>query len=124
MNKTAYDFTLDDLQNILNENKYWGYSAKITVREFLKFSVIMATEWHSYRDSENRLVTRSDMVHVDHSTLAKKATQIPYEIFKQVFHLLIRRCNRQKALLCMTGAIWSSNGWTSGKSRDICLLSD
>lgn len=33
---------------------------------------------------------------VNYSTVSKKASDVPYEIFKDLFHLLISKCNRAK----------------------------
>ncbi|MBE1556957.1 transposase [Sporosarcina limicola] len=33
---------------------------------------------------------------VNYSTVSKKAADVPYEIFKDLFHLLISKCNRAK----------------------------
>ncbi|SEN74227.1 hypothetical protein SAMN04487895_102417 [Paenibacillus sophorae] len=47
----------------------------------------------SYRDGAPR-TSRSGLEAIDYSCLSKKAKDVPFDIYKQLFHLMIRKCNR------------------------------
>ncbi|MFC4545962.1 transposase [Paenactinomyces guangxiensis] len=38
--------------------------------------------------------SHTDLVAVDYSTLSKKASEVPYSFFKELFHLFLGKCNR------------------------------
>jgi hypothetical protein len=38
----------------------------------------------SFWDSEEKMKTRADLVNVDYSTLSRKASDVPYEIWKKL----------------------------------------
>jgi hypothetical protein len=64
--------------------------------ELLKFWVSAAIGgWKSFRDSEEKMKTRVDLVNVDYSTLSLKASDVPYGILKDTFHELTQKCNRR-----------------------------
>ncbi|PMB09905.1 IS4 family transposase, partial [Fischerella thermalis CCMEE 5273] len=85
----------NQIQEIVKKYNVCDTARKLTVYEFLKFSVVSAVgQWKSYRESEDQLAAHSELVAVDHSTLSKKARDLPFSILKDSFHYLTQRCNR------------------------------
>jgi len=110
-----------ELASILKKYGYRDTARKFTVLELLKFFVAAAVgEWESYRESEEQLAGRSDIVRSDHSTLSKKAKELPYFISKEVFHRLISKCNRKtRRLLKLPVTLYAddSTSVTVGEGR-------
>jgi hypothetical protein len=92
------------LQQIISEEEVYEIAAKygyqevarkFTAYELLKYWVTAAVEeWNGFRDSESAMMNISDLQAVDHTTICKKAGLVPYLIFKELFALLVQRCNR------------------------------
>jgi hypothetical protein len=86
----------EEMQNVVKSYEYQDTARKCTVFELLKFWISAATGgWESFRASEEKMKTRPDLVNVDYSTLARKASEVPFEILKETFHELVQRCNRR-----------------------------
>jgi Transposase DDE domain len=87
--------TEEDITRLAKQYGYEDTARKLSLMDLLKFWVISAAEkWSSFRDSETKLPNYTELPNVDHSTLAKKAKAVPYEIIRDVFQLLIERANR------------------------------
>jgi hypothetical protein len=85
-----------EMTEIAQSHDYQDTARKCTVMELLKFWISAATGgWKSFRDSEEKIKTRPDLVNVDYSTLSRKASDVPYPILKDTFHELTKRCNRR-----------------------------
>jgi hypothetical protein len=85
-----------EMTEVVKSHDYQDTARKCTVMELLKFWISAATGgWKSFRDSEEKIKTRPDLVNVDYSTLSRKASDVPYLIWKDVFHDLSKRCNRR-----------------------------
>jgi hypothetical protein len=54
---------------------------------------------NSFRESEEQLRGCSGLVAIDHSTLSKKVSRVPFKGFQDLFHLLVKRCPRR--IRCM-----------------------
>ncbi len=85
-----------EMKEVVQSHEYRDTARKCTVWEMLKFWNSAAIGgWESFRDSEEQMKTRADLVNVDYSTLSRKASEIPYEIWKDTFHEFVQRCNRK-----------------------------
>lgn len=60
---------------------------------FLFLAQAALQQWSGYRDGERRMET-CGLASVDHSTISKKAKDVPFELFKKLLHRLLQRCNR------------------------------
>jgi Transposase DDE domain len=86
--------TEEDVKQILETLDYEDTARRFTAHQLLLFFTHAALEeWDGYRSGVGKAVT-SGLLKVDHSTFSSKAGDVPYELFKQLFHLLISRCNR------------------------------
>jgi hypothetical protein len=67
---------------------------KLTVYTLLQYWIHAALEkWEGFRDGADRAF-KSGLLPINYSTFSKKASEVPYEIFKRLFHLLVSKCNR------------------------------
>lgn len=89
-------WTEKERKEVVQSHGYQDSARKCTVSEMLKFWISAAIGgWKSFRDSEEQMKTRTDLVNVDYSTLSRKGSEIPYEIWKDTFHAFIQKCNRR-----------------------------
>jgi hypothetical protein len=76
----------------------WGYrdtARKFSTQDLIRFFVISsAKDWKSFRDAETKMPKEESLPSVDHSTLAKKAQNVPYEILQELFSRLVNRLGR------------------------------
>ncbi|WP_157685418.1 IS4 family transposase [Paenibacillus donghaensis] len=86
--------TEDDVNEILQELQYKDTATKFTVNQLLLFFMQAALgQWDSYRSGVGQAVT-SGLLPVCYSTFSSKASEVPYEPFKRLFHRLLSKCNR------------------------------
>lgn len=86
--------TEDDVNEILQELQYKDTATKFTVNQLLLFFMHAALgQWDSYRSGVGQAVT-SGLLPVCYSTFSSKASEVPYELFKRLFHRLLSKCNR------------------------------
>lgn len=79
---------------LLEELKYVEVGRIFTVYDlFLFLAEASFQQWDGYRDGEQRMGL-SGLRTVDHSTLSKKAKDVPFELFKRMLDLMIQLCNR------------------------------
>lgn len=84
----------EDVKRILEDLDYNDTATKFTAHQLLLFFTHSALgEWESYRSAVGKAVTCGLRL-IDYSTFSSKASDVPYELFKQLFHLLLSRCNR------------------------------
>jgi hypothetical protein len=84
----------EDVKKILETLGYSDPARRFTAHQLLLFFTHAALgEWESYRSGVGKAIT-CGLLKVDYSTFSSKASSIPYDLFKQLFHLLISRCNR------------------------------
>jgi hypothetical protein len=82
------------VKRILEDLDYKDTATKFTAHQLLLFFTHFAlVEWESYRSAVGKAVT-CGLRNIDYSTFSSKASDVPYELFKQLFHLLLSRCNR------------------------------
>ncbi|MGO4546644.1 IS4 family transposase [Paenibacillus sp. 2TAB23] len=73
---------------------YVDSARKFTVYDlFLFLSQAALQQWDGYRDGEKRMPF-SGLERVNYSTISKKAKEVPFELFKQLLSLMIKKCNR------------------------------
>lgn len=112
-------FTIEEQKQLLQTISYHDSARKFTVRESLKFWLYASLgKWSSFRESEEQMKAHSDLVHVDHSTLSKKASEIPFSFYQQAFNLICSKCNRkQKRRLSLPVFAVDSTTITVGMGR-------
>lgn len=80
---------------ILEKLGYIDVARKFTVYDLFLFLAEAAfQQWGGYRDGEQRMGL-CGLQTVDHSTLSKKAKDVPFQLFKELLDLMISLCNRQ-----------------------------
>ncbi|KHL96946.1 hypothetical protein QW71_04890 [Paenibacillus sp. IHB B 3415] len=85
----------EKIRPILEELKYIDVARKFTVYDLLLFLGEAAfQQWDGYRDGEQRMSLCGQRA-VDHSTLSKKAKDVPFALFKRLLDLMIGLCNRK-----------------------------
>lgn len=85
----------EKILSILKELNYIDVARKFTVYDlFLFLGEAAFQQWGGYRDGEQRMALSGQRA-VDHSTLSKKAKDVPFEIFKRLLDLMISLCNRK-----------------------------
>lgn len=86
--------SLEELLSLLEKHNYVDVARKFKVEDLLDFFVASALEkWAGFRDG-TEVMASIGLSPVNYSTVSKKAADVPYEIFKDLFHLLIGKCNR------------------------------
>ncbi|TXK65375.1 IS4 family transposase [Paenibacillus sp. N3.4] len=85
----------DDVQQILSELNFEDTARKFTAHQLLLFFVNAALgQWSGYRSGVGKAKS-CGLAPVCYSTFSSKASEVPYELFKRLFHMLISRCNRE-----------------------------
>ncbi|MCM3292090.1 hypothetical protein M3661_18360 [Paenibacillus sp. MER 180] len=137
------------LQSILFEEEvihlaelvgYHETARKFTVYTLLQYWAQAAFEqWDGYRDGADRAVT-CGLTRANYSTFSKKAKDVPFELFKRLFHLVHQKCSRQtrrqlkfpKELLLIdsttitvgkTRLPWAPVPWRTSRSEAACCFS-
>jgi len=84
----------NELLSIAETHQYVDEVRKFGVRQLIDFLLAAALEkWSCYRDGADQMeAVKLPPVH--HTTISKKAGNVPFELMKDVFHLLVSRCNR------------------------------
>lgn len=85
----------EDIQTITEAVGYHDSSRKFTVRTLIDFFLLAAVhEWKSFRHGADVAPTYQ-LPRFHYSTVANKAKEIPYEIMKRLFALIVSKCNRK-----------------------------
>jgi len=83
------------LLTILKQYDYIDTARKCTVSLLLVFfAIASANQWKSFRH-EADLVTSYGLLPCDYSTVSKKVSHVPFEIYKEILALALSRCNRE-----------------------------
>lgn len=83
-----------DLQPFIDKAGYREKGRKCKLYDLFLFLAQAAhQQWRSFRDGAVRGPS-CGLKNLDYSTLSKKAKEVPFEIFKDLLHLLVSRCNR------------------------------
>ncbi|MEK3668972.1 IS4 family transposase [Paenibacillus sp. FSL R10-2771] len=88
--------TSDEVEMVTGQTKdYVDRGTKMTVGLLLDYFVQACYhKWDGFRQSA-RLGPNFDLPEIHYSTLSGKAGEVPYEIFKRIFQMLVTKCNRQ-----------------------------
>jgi hypothetical protein len=86
-------------EEVANLCEKWGYedkARKLSAHDLIHFFVISsAKKWEGFRDAETKLPKEESLPSVDHSTLAKKAQRVPYQILQELFSRIVKRLGRR-----------------------------
>ncbi|MDQ0219273.1 hypothetical protein J2S21_002368 [Peribacillus cavernae] len=84
----------DEVNNISEVLGYHDSARKLTVFCLVEYLLTAAAnEWKSYREGAD-VGLGYVLPQVDHSTLSKKAAHVDYKVLKQIFELVVSKCNR------------------------------
>jgi hypothetical protein len=87
--------TSEEVESVV---KYVGYedkARKFTVYHLLQYWCVAAfEEWPSYRSGADHAAS-SGLPEVHYSCFSGKAAEVPFAVFKELFHLLVHKCNRE-----------------------------
>lgn len=84
----------EELQPLIELTGYEDTARKLTVQALIQYLVMAAAcEWKSLRYCAD-VGSTAGLVDVNYSTLSKKLGQLDYTLMKQVFELIVRKCNR------------------------------
>lgn len=87
--------TEEEVKKLVAQVGYEDTARKCTVYQLLSFFAQAAFgQWKSYRHGALQ-TSLCGLPKMDYSSLSKKAKDIPFEIFKQLFHLFVQKCNRR-----------------------------
>ncbi|WP_409250719.1 IS4 family transposase [Bacillus sp. SCS-153A] len=86
-------------EEVANLCEKWGYedtARKLSAHDLIHFFIISsAKKWEGFRDAETKLPKEKSLPSVDHSTLAKKAQSVPYQILQELFSRIVDRLGRR-----------------------------
>ena len=86
----------EELKELLEKHHYIDVARNFKVEDLLDFFMASALEkWTGFREGTD-VMASIGLSSVHYSTVSKKAADVPYEIFKDLFHLLVSKCNRAK----------------------------
>ncbi|NEW06353.1 hypothetical protein GK047_10040 [Paenibacillus sp. SYP-B3998] len=86
--------TEEDVKQILQTLNYKDTARKFTASQLLLFFMHAALgEWDSYRSGVGKAIL-SGLIPVRFSSFSSNASEVLYELFKQLFHRLLFKCNR------------------------------
>jgi hypothetical protein len=84
----------EEMELLLHQLGYVDTARKFTAYDLFLFLAESALQqWDGYRDGEKRMPI-CGLPKADHSTISKKAKDVPFEVFKQLLHSIINKCNR------------------------------
>ncbi|MCS7462868.1 hypothetical protein N0M98_22340 [Paenibacillus doosanensis] len=87
--------TPEEVESIVNRSGYADKARKFTVYQLLQYWCTAAyEEWPSHRAGSDR-ASLSGLVEVHYSRFSSKAAEVPFAVFKEIFHLLVRKYNRE-----------------------------
>jgi hypothetical protein len=87
--------TPEEVESAVQQSHYTDNARKFTTYHLLQYWCLAAFEqWESYRSGVDHAVS-SGLVSVHYSSFSGKAADVPFSIFKELFHLLVSKCNRK-----------------------------
>ncbi|MEK4733481.1 IS4 family transposase [Paenibacillus sp. FSL L8-0641] len=87
--------TPEEVQRVVKLIGYEDKARKFTVYHLLQYWCMAALEqWGSYRSSVDYAALCGLPV-VHYSRFSTKAAEVPFSVFKELFHLLVCKCNRE-----------------------------
>lgn len=110
----------DEVKEVVQAIGYHDKGRKFTVFTLLQFLTNSAVgEWESYRAGVDK-APDCGLPAVNYSTFSKKAADVPYEVFKRLFEILVSKCNRstrRKLRIPSALLLIDSTTITVGKTR-------
>ncbi|ANS73975.1 transposase [Paenibacillus yonginensis] len=87
--------TPEEVALVVKTVGYTDKARKFTVYHLLQYWCAAASEeWSGYRFGAD-CAGRSGLPKVHYSSFSGKAAEVPFAVFKEIFHLLVRKCNRE-----------------------------
>jgi len=87
--------TPGEVESIVKTVGYVDMARKFTVYQLLHYWVAAASEeWSGYRFGADHAAS-SGLSPVHYSCFSGKAADVPFAVFKELFQLLVRKCNRE-----------------------------
>lgn len=87
--------TPEEVEKVTKSIGYKIKSRKMSVYNLLEYFIVSSIEQSkSYRETVT-YAKRYGLERVHHSELSKKASSVPYKVFKDLFELLLTKCNRK-----------------------------
>ncbi|MFS8213481.1 hypothetical protein [Paenibacillus polymyxa] len=87
--------TPEEVQRVVKLIGYEDKARKFTVYHLLQYWCMAALEqWGSYRSSVDYAALCGLPV-IHYSRFSTKAAEVPFSVFKELFHLLVCKCNRE-----------------------------
>ncbi|UQZ86373.1 Transposase DDE domain protein [Paenibacillus konkukensis] len=87
--------TPEEVESIVKAIGYVDKARKFTVYQLLHYWVAAASEeWSGYRFGADHAACNG-LSQVHYSCFSGKAADVPFAVFKELFHLLVRKCNRE-----------------------------
>lgn len=112
--------TSEEVALVVQAVGYVDKARKFTVYHLLQYWCTAASEeWSGYRDGADR-AAGSGLPKVHYSCFSGNAADVPFSIFKALFHLIVRKCNREtrrKLRIPKELLLIDSTTMTVGKTR-------
>lgn len=87
--------TPEEVETIVQAVGYVEKARKFTVYHLLQYWCVAASEeWSGYRFGADHAAC-SGLIPVHYSSFSGKAADVPFAVFKALFQLLVRKCNRE-----------------------------
>ncbi|MGG1652204.1 IS4 family transposase [Paenibacillus sp. NRS-1780] len=87
--------TPEEVQTVAEDTGYEDKARKFTVTRLLQYWCVSALEqWDSYRSGVD-FAASSGLPVVHYSRFSTKAAEVPFAIFKELFHRVIHKCSRE-----------------------------
>ncbi|MFB5761523.1 hypothetical protein [Paenibacillus medicaginis] len=87
--------TSEEVETVVQAVGYVDKARKFTVYHLLQYWCAAASEeWSGYRFGADHAAHRG-LSPVHYSCFSGKATDVPFAVFKELFQLFIRKCNRE-----------------------------
>ena len=88
-------FTPEEVESIAVLAGYKDKARKFTLYHLLQYWCMAAfNQWDSYRSGVDHAAS-SGLIQVHYSSFSGKAAEVPFLVFKTLFHRLVRKCNRK-----------------------------
>ncbi|BAU27211.1 IS4 family transposase [Aneurinibacillus soli] len=84
----------EEIQSVVQDVEYEEKARKFTTSTLLHYWAMAAfEEWEGFRYGADRS-SSCGLPSANYSTFSKKASDVPYTVFKKLFHHLVSKCNR------------------------------
>ncbi|MDT3429281.1 hypothetical protein J2Z22_004886 [Paenibacillus forsythiae] len=87
--------TPEEVETVAKTAGYQDKARKFTLHTLLQYWCVAAIqEWSGYRAGADCALA-SGLPAVHYSSFSGKAAEVPFAVFKDLFHLIVRKCNRE-----------------------------